>query len=229
MVYFLLYNFIRNRDKRDFVSYEERCLELFDDEKFYKKSNNTLSKLKVNNKLGFSDIFEALKIRKEMDELVIFCKKSKANNVLILENKASYSSYKRFLENNETIGKEKIDALIFGNGKAIINKGDKIKEFINDINSNIYYLGDIDPEGLGIYFLLCSKNKEIEVKLLKSFYIKMLDSNKNLKYDMKQNKNIIYLDYFINNFDSYYQEKIKYLWDNNLRIPQEVIGYEVID
>lgn len=225
----LIYNFIRNRDKRDFVSFEERCLELFDDEKFYKKGNNTLSNLKVNNQLEFLDIFEALKIRKEIDELVIFCKNNKSKNVLILENKASYSSYKRFLENNNTIGKEKIDALIFGNGKAIINKGDKIKAFINTTNSSIYYLGDIDPEGLGIYFLLCDKNKDIEIKLLKSFYIKMLDSDKNLKYDMKQNKNTIYLDYFINNFNLYYQEKIKYLWDNDLRIPQEIIGYEVID
>jgi hypothetical protein len=224
-----IYNFIKNRDNRDFVSFEERCLELFDDEKLYKNRNTVLTKLKVNKELGFADIYYALKIRKEIDELVTFKMDGEIKNILILENKASFYSYKRYLEKNKYIGEEKIDSLIFGNGKSIINKGEKIKELLNNKNINLYYLGDIDPEGLGIYFLLSSRNKELKIKLLKSFYIKMLNSDKFLKYKSKQNKNTKYLEYFIDNFSEEYKNKIKYLWENNLRIPQEIIGYEVLD
>ncbi len=224
----VIYNFIKNNKYRNFVSYEERCLELFNDEKFYKKKNNVLSNLKLNSNLDFLDIYDALKIRKEIDELVWFSATDEFENVLILENKASFYSYKRILESKQFIGQEKIDALIFGNGKAIINKGDKIKSLINNRKVNIYYLGDIDPEGLGIYFLLCNKNINLEIELMMSFYLKMLDGNKTFKYNTNQNKNIIYLEYFIKQFNNNYKTKIKYLWNNNLRIPQELISYEVI-
>ncbi|MDM8534540.1 hypothetical protein QUF55_07560, partial [Clostridiaceae bacterium HSG29] len=85
----IIYNFIKNNDNRNFVSFEERCLELFNDEKFYKKKNNVLSNLKLNNNLNYFDLYDALKIRKEIDELVWFSAITEFRNILILENKAS--------------------------------------------------------------------------------------------------------------------------------------------
>lgn len=225
----IIYDFIKSRGKRRFVNYEERCLELFNDEKLYKRSNNIFMKIKINKELEYYDLYEALKMKKDIDDLVFYKNSHLVKNILIVENKATFNSYKRYLKENDFIFEKKINCIIYGQGKSIINKGSKIKKIIKAEETIIYYLGDIDPEGLGIYYLLSQKNKDLKIKLLKEIYKKMLNSDKKLPYLEKQNKNDIYLKYFISCFeDETYINEIKNLWEKNLRIPQEVIGYEVI-
>ena len=77
-------------------------------------------------------------------------------NLLILENKDTFFSMRRhLLEGGEKILGVKIGTLIYGGGKRIIRSFQDfslcIEPYMRDAGNKIYYFGDLDYEGIGIY------------------------------------------------------------------------------
>ena len=77
-------------------------------------------------------------------------------NLLILENKDTFFSMRRrLLEGNETILGIKIDTLIYGAGKGIFRSFEDfdlcVEPYMKAAGNQIYYFGDLDYEGIGIY------------------------------------------------------------------------------
>ena len=227
-----IHRFLKSREIREWASIEERSLELFYDEKFLKDKKDTakgkygiLKRLKVT--------YEDLKIKK-YGEMFIYWNKGIENikNIIILENNSTFFAYKRIVEGNREIFGFKPDILIYGEGKKI-EKSLSFLEEISDISKvEVLYFGDIDSEGFGIYARLKERYPNINIQLQKEAY-KNLISICTRDYPLgNQEKKDIYLNYFIEEINDYLDdtilEKIMHIWDNNFRIPQELINYEYL-
>ena len=103
-----------------------------------------------------------------------------------------------------------------------------VDEIVSDVRNTIYYLGDLDFEGIIIY-----ENLEMVVREKYSImpfvegYKKMIDKALENKYELpptkeKQNKNIKGI--FLNYFDDDYKNKILEILNNGLYIPQEILN-----
>jgi hypothetical protein len=234
-----IYSFLKERDSREWASVEERSLELFYDEKFLtnKKDRDKgrygiLSRLKLD--------FEDLKMKK-YGEMFIYWNRGIKNpkNIIILENHSTFFSYKRIAEKDLSILGFTPDILIYGEGKKIENSFSFIEEIADIENIKVLYFGDIDLEGFGIYFRLKERYPNIDINLQKDAYIHLLElCNREYVnpagFCHSEAKGVIplYLDFFIQEMaESLNQrnfQKLLYLYDNNLRIPQELINYEYL-
>ena len=65
------------------------------------------------------------------------------------------------------------------------------------------------------------------IQIFKNAYKKCLELEDNLqKLHHNQNKVNHYIDEFCKVFDTLSQEKLKYIFDNNFYIPQEILTFE---
>lgn len=225
-----IYKFLKERKKREWASIEERSLELFYDEKFLKNNKNTikgkpgiLRRLKITN--------EDLKM-KRYGEMFIYWNKGveRIRNIIILENHSTFFAYKRILEKKGKIFSFDADILIYGQGKKIESSFSFLEEIAEISQVKVLYFGDLDSEGLGIYFRLKDRYPAIDIKLQHRAYLNLINiSNRNYPLG-KQEKNNLYFEKFLEEIGGYLDNnsiyKLKNIWNNNLRIPQELINYE---
>lgn len=224
-----IYKFLKEKENREWASVEERCLELFEDEKFLtdnklKKDNKVLQRLGLN-----LDNIKA----KEYGEPFIYWNKgvSEIKTIIILENHSTFFSFKKAVQKGIDIFNVKPDALIFGYGKKIIKSFSFIDEIATPKEIKVYYFGDMDPDGYFIYTALKEKYSDISIVLLLEAYIELIKLQK--RYVGKdQQKNEKCLKCILNEFkEKGYSEYIKYiteLWRENYRVPQEFITYECL-
>lgn len=210
------------------VSLNERSFEIWGREKFLQKEGGkTLLK-----KLGLS--LEDLYIYETTEPLPYYShNKNIPQNVLILENKDTFYSMRRYLinNNNKIMGTE-IGTLVYGGGKNI-NKTFKdfsycVEPYLAHTDNTILYLGDIDYEGIVIYESLKSifeKGHIIKpfVDGYKVMIDKYLDRNISLpKTKDGQNRNIS--NVFLGEFTEEYICKINEILIDNKYIPQEILN-----
>ena len=227
-----IYNFLKKRENREWASCEERCLELFYDEKFLtdrkskeKPSAGILNRLKLD--------YNQLKMKKYGEMFIYWNRGIKdVKRVIILENHSTFFSYKRICEEGKDIFGFSPDILIFGQGKKIINSFSFIQELADFKNLKVLYFGDIDPEGFGIYRGLKEKFQDVDISLELDAYVNLLKSSQRKYHCIGQRKNIKDLNFVVDEFCSSslneYAEKLIELWNNDARIPQELITYEYI-
>jgi hypothetical protein len=225
-----IYAFIQKRDKRFLASREERALEIFDDEKYFTTSENLLKKIKLNPNLAFENFDEALKMQKNTQMFVFFENKGISNNrMLILENQSTFFAVKRLSSENISFFKRDYQLIIWGQGKGIIKQLEMLSRITDPKAVVIDYFGDIDPEGYFIFLKLKEKFPDLKINLLEEAYKALLEVGKFYSYHQKQNKNSVVLEDILEFFkNEKHQELIKRLWEENLRIPQEIITYEYI-
>ncbi|MEC9488860.1 MAG: Wadjet anti-phage system protein JetD domain-containing protein [Halanaerobium sp.] len=223
-----LADFFIQKDKREWASREERSLEIFGDEKFLASPEG--KRLLARLKLSLKD----LKAEKYSRMFVYWNRgTSEIKKVLILENHSAFISCKRALEAGCNIFCFEPDTLIFGEGKHIIDSLKFLDEIAIWEEVQLKYAGDIDPEGLAIYVLLKEKYPDLMFDLHLNYYEKMLTLGEEgypLKSQQQKKRSII---------DAVTKElkgigrvemanKFEQLWKANLRIPQEVITFEVL-
>lgn len=219
-----IYNFLKNVDECDMVSCEERCLELFEDEKFLQKEDSI-----ILSHLGLT--YEQLKMKK-YGHMFTYWNKGVSNikTVIILENHSTFFSFKRIIKEGGTIFGILPDALIFGEGKKIIKSMSFLDEIADIDNVEIFYFGDIDPEGYMIYRLLKEKHVGLNISLLIKAYQEILKNHAKSFECLGQSRNEENLNYMIDEFKKYHMnleiDRLIELWEMNHRIPQEVISYE---
>ncbi len=221
-----IYKFLEDKENRLWSSCEERCLELFNNEKFLDDRESQILK-----RLNLS--YDDLKMKK-YGHMFVYWNRGTPNieKIIILENHSTFFTFKRAAMAGKDIFGFIPDALIYGEGKKIIKSFSFLEE-ITDINKvKALYFGDIDPEGFMIYRLLREKFRDVNISLLLEAYSALLDLNKfrhsfEGQSENKENINYILDELYRNNMDME-RNKIKELFQEKLRIPQEYITYEYL-
>jgi hypothetical protein len=210
------------------VSMNERSFQIWGREKFIQKEEGKV----VLKNLGLDQ--EYLNYYDTSEPLAYYSKdKGSPHTVLILENKDTYFSMRRYLINggSEILG-QNISTLIYGGGKNI-NKAFKdfeisVEEYVSNNENKFLYFGDLDYEGIVIYESLYNlvKDKYNLAPFCKG-YEEMI--NKYMKKEVRlpktkegQNRNI--KEIFLGEFDAKFQDKIRKILEKNLYIPQEILN-----
>lgn len=157
-------------------------------------------------------------------------------NILIIENKDTWYTLKNIMSQNfNCLTGIKFDSLIYGEGKKIARKMDSLtefdKSFFHGVKTTYYYFGDLDYEGIGIFYELFNVNPMLDIKLMKALYITMLDASREIIEQLpvtkeKQVKKTGQLEWFVSFFDPEHQVIIKNILESDRYIPQEILNNE---
>lgn len=225
----LLNEYLKNeKEKLNYPeSVNERSFEIWSREKFLTKEQG----LRILKRCGLSPEF--FYMYETTEPLAYYSNTRKTpQNLLILENKDPFYSMRRHLMEGETrvFGVE-IGTLIYGAGKGIIRSFRdfefSVEPYMKEKGNKIYYFGDMDYEGIGMYEGLAEAFGErweiipfipaYEAMLLKAESVKELSETKE-----KQNRNI--KDRFFSYFSEEQQEKMKEILGKGRYIPQEILN-----
>jgi hypothetical protein len=224
------HQFLSQADKREWASREERSYELFGDEKF-------LSSPEGRNFLFRTGLSLDKLLAKTYGEPFVFRVKpgvafQNIKQVIIVENLSLFHVCNRILSERNSILSFDIDAVIYGEGKKIESSFRFFEDMFPASNPAIFYAGDIDPEGWAVYTRLKERYPAYQLSLFLPFYRFMLERGKEREFDEEQRKDEavkkqIARELIASQYGQYVK-KIEQLWEENKRIPQEVITYETI-
>ena len=223
--------FLYNRNKlKDYISMNERSFQIWNREKFLQKEEgkNILKNLNIDLKtLNYYDTSEPLAYYSSSKKV--------PQNVLFIENKDTYYTFRKHLiKNQRNIFNKEINTVIYGAGKNIIKAIDdfhiSVEEHVCDKRNTIYYFGDLDYEGILIYEKFYEKMSQFyKVKPFIEAYYTMIEKYANNHVTLPetkegQNKNIN--DYFLKCFQDKNKEIITKILESGRYIPQEIINIE---
>ncbi len=222
-----LYDFLKEASERVIVSLAERSLELFGHEKFLTDEKEfpegkgflsrigvTLEQLKVQN-LGEPFVFW-LKQGKEMKDI---------KRILIVENLSFFYTCVKKLESEQLDYEPEL--IIYGAGKQIESSFSFLFLLFPEKPYLFYYAGDLDAEGYSILGRLTNRYSDCSIQPALKIYRKMLEyvhqANEQPK---KQVKDRNHRDAFLAWFTEEEQKTLLTLWEEEKRIPQEVLTIE---
>lgn len=199
----------------DYATSPERSLQIIGDEKWIdeKEGRRILERIKL---------WDKLKIITNPDPLMFainparFHKKSHIN--LIVENKTPFYNLINHIKDS------KFTSLIYGAGWRIIANISSLSSQLGleeDLHK-IYYFGDMDPEGISIWYSLYEKHN---IKLALPFYRALLIKQP-FKGKENQEKNIKAIEEFKKYFTDDEILKIDALLNNGEYLPQEALRKE---
>jgi Uncharacterized protein conserved in bacteria C-term(DUF2220). len=157
-------------------------------------------------------------------------------NILIIENKDTWFSLRKvMLETglNRFLGID-IHALLYGEGRKITGKNGRIDEYDKQWyhgNKNMYYyFGDMDYEGIQIYFDLKSYNTAADIRLFKEAYLMMVRfaDGCTLPISADRRNRAGSFSGFLEYFPEEEAGKIGKILESGRYIPQEIINYQII-
>ena len=225
----LLNDYMREQQSR--LSYSEslneRSFEIWGREKFLSKEQGK----KILKRCGLSQ--EDLNVYSTTEPLAYYSHTREVpQNLLILENKDTFYSMRRsMLEGNEEIFGVKMGTLIYGAGKGILRSFRDfdlcVEPYMKNPENHIYYFGDLDYEGIGIYEKLAGMFEKrwkiepfcpaYEAMLRKACETERLPDTKE-----QQNRNIGTL--FFSYFTETQLEEMKQILESDAYIPQEILN-----
>lgn len=208
-------------------SMNERSFEIWGREKFLLKEQGK----KVLKHCGIP--LEALNLYETTEPLACYSHtRAVPQNLLILENKDTFYSMRRhLLDGAETILGVPTGTLIYGAGKGILRSFQDfdlcVEPYMTDERNRIWYFGDLDYEGIGIWERLaelCRPSREIrpfcpayEAMLKKAEQFQTLPATKE-----QQNRNI--KDAFFEYFSEEISRKMRRILEDGAWIPQEILN-----
>jgi hypothetical protein len=222
-----LYTFLQSSQERELVSVEERSLELFGHEKFLLDSVSFPEGKGFLTRIGIKE--EQLKMVNYGEPFVFWLKEGKEMNdiqrVLIVENLSFFHTSIKLLERNQLDYEP--DMIIYGEGTKIERSFSFFFRMFPPKPYLFYYAGDMDAAGYGILVRLTEKYPDCCIQPALKIYRKMLDCQEQ-KNEQKQGQtqNNHYLESFIQWFTEEEQALLRQLWQENKRIPQEVLTIE---
>lgn len=191
---------------------QERSFEIFHNEKYITQEGgkHLLEKVKVWNQLEIWPIADPISFAIHPELL-----SRDKHNLLIVENKATFYSLLPILK--ESI----FTALIYGQGNAINGTITVLKDQLPIDYSKVsyYYFGDLDAQGITIWYFL---NQKIDAKPAIPFYKACLNRSAAVGKEY-QRINKTALDAFLNYFNEYDQLKILETIQEGLYYPQEIL------
>ena len=222
-----LYTFLKSDQEREVVSVEERSLELFGHEKFLRDSDIFPDGKGFLTRIGVSE--EQLKIVNLGEPFVFWMKQGKEmkeiQRVLIVENLSFFHTSIKLLEADQLDYEPEL--IIYGEGTKIERSFSFFFRMFPEKSYLFYYAGDLDAAGYGIFARLKEKYPECCIQPALKIYRKMLECREQ-RNDQKQGQtqNIKYRDSFFQWFTEEEQALLLELWQENKRIPQEVLTIE---
>ncbi|WP_265444491.1 Wadjet anti-phage system protein JetD domain-containing protein [Acetivibrio straminisolvens] len=199
----------------------ERSFEIFNNEKFLESHGKVLLK-----RLGLS--LEDLNCYKTLEAFFYILLEPKDRfNILIIENKDTFYSVVKFMERKpkRQIYGINVDMLIYGEGKKIINSYSFIEEVAMDKEiERVYYFGDLDYEGIGIYNSLSLKyGKDLIVPHVRLYQELLKAAKKPPK--LRTNQSEVPLEPFLEHFDEESRREIAAILYDGKYIPQEAVKF----
>lgn len=222
-----VYHFLNNSSNREVISREERSLELFGDEKFLSEKEGKAFLLRIG--LTLDDI----KAEVHGEPFVFWLQPGKelvdVNTILIVENKSFFHTCVKLMRRNKLVLNPQV--IIYGEGKHIENSFSFFFDMFPKDDYQFYYVGDIDPEGWGIYYRLSQNFPQVNIKLAVPFYKKMIEiSKRDISVNHYENNYhlIFILAELISRGEKELELVINKLWNQKKRIPQEVLTIETL-
>ena len=222
-----LYSFLQTDQKRESVSVEERSLELFGHEKFLLDGDQFPEGKGFLVRIGVSE--EQLNMVSYGEPFVFWMKQGKEmkdiQRVLIVENLSFFHTAIKLLEAN--ILDYEPELIIYGEGTKIERSFSFFFQMFPPKSYLFYYAGDLDASGYGILVRLIEKYPESCIQPALKIYRKMLECvDQRNDQKMGQTQNLKYRDSFFQWFTETEQTLLMELWEENKRIPQEVLTIE---
>ncbi|QGQ45446.1 Wadjet anti-phage system protein JetD domain-containing protein [Metabacillus sediminilitoris] len=222
-----IYTFLQSSQERDIVSLEERSLELFGHEKFLIDSDLFPDGKGFLARIGITE--DQLKVVNYGEPFVFWMKQGKEmkdiKRVLIVENLSFFHTSIKLLEDNQLDYEPEL--IIYGEGTKIERSFSFFFRMFPLKSYLFYYAGDLDAAGYGIFIRLIEKYPDCSIQPALKIYRKMLDCLEQ-RNDQKigQTQNSKYRDLFFQWFTEEEQALLLQLWQENKRIPQEVLTIE---
>ncbi len=222
-----VYQFLQSSQEREIVSVEERCLELFGHEKFLLDSTEFPEGSGFLTRIGVSE--EQLKMVHYGEPFVFWMKQgreiSEIQRVLIVENLSFFHTAIKLLE--QDLLDYEPELIIYGEGTKIERSFSFFFRMFPEKNYLFYYAGDLDAAGYGIMVRLIEKYQNCSIQPALKIYRKMLQCAEQKNVQKRgQTQNTSYRDSFLQWFTDDEQELLMQLWEENKRIPQEVLTIE---
>ena len=209
------------------VSQNERSFEIWQKEKFLTKEQG--KKILKHCKIDLKQ----LNVYETTEPLSYYSHTRRTpQNLLIIENKDTfYSMRKHLLDGNDTILGVEIGTLIYGAGKGIFRSFSDfdlcVEPYMKAEGNQIYYFGDLDYEGIGIYegvaklfqvrWRIQPFIEGYEAMLKKAESVSQLPNTK-----QQQNKNI--QEFFFLHFSIEKVKRMKQILESGTYIPQEILN-----
>lgn len=208
-------------------SVNERSFEIWGREKFLSREQGR----KVLKRCGIEETY--LNMYETTEPLACYThKRTVPQNLLILENKDTFYSMRRHLmTGNDRIFGVQIGTLIYGAGKRILRSFQDfdicVEPYMKAEGNEIYYFGDLDYEGIGIYESLAGMVKgRWEIHPFLPAYEEMLKKAEQVSRlpNTKEHQNRT--DCIL--FFSYFSEKqvcaMKKILEPGQYVPQEILN-----
>lgn len=219
------------KNKKEFLqtmeSMNERSFEIWGREKFLKEEQGR----RVMRRMGI--LPESLNLYETTEPLCYYSHTKKIpQNILIIENKDTFYSMRRLLLNGgcSIFGME-TGTLIYGAGKGILRSFRDfslcVEPYMNDSSNRIYYFGDLDYEGIGIYENLYHLFEEMcRIMPMKQAYLAMLNKVTDIGRlpDTKEGQIRGTCQTFLEYFDPQDRGKMQELLTCGKYIPQEILS-----
>lgn len=222
-----IYQFLQTSQDREIVSVEERSLELFGHEKFLVDSESFPEGKGFLTRIGISE--EQLKMVHYGEPFVFWMKQGKEmkdiQRVLIVENLSFFHTSIKLLEADQLDYEPEL--IIYGEGTKIERSFSFFFRMFPSKNYLFYYAGDLDAAGYGILIRLIEKYPDCTIQPALKIYRKMLEcTDQQNKQKSGQTQNTHYRNAFLQWFTEEEQEQLLTLWQENKRVPQEVLTIE---
>lgn len=216
------------------ISTNERSFEIWHKEKFLTKGSGKkiLKRLKIQvNDLNMYETSEPLSYYSN--------NKKTPQNILIIENKDTFYTFRKALIEGYTIFGYDIGTLIYGAGKGVHKVFSDIninaEDYMLDERNNFYYFGDLDYEGLKIYEVLYSNMKysekiSFDIKVFCEAYEKMIDIARDMidLPDTAEGQKESEYEQFYSFFSETTVDDVKKILRSRKYIPQEIITMKEI-
>lgn len=219
------------KDRRELLGHQEsvneRSFEIWNREKFLTREQGK----KILKRCGIDSDF--LNTYGTTEPLSYYSHtRTVPQNLLILENKDTFYSMRRhLLEGQKEIFGVPVGTLIYGAGKGIWKSFQDfelcVEPYMKAEGNKIYYFGDLDYEGIGIYESLkelCEGTREIkpfvpayEAMLKKAGQVQRLPDTKE-----QQNRNI--KEAFFSYFTLEQKEEMRRILESGRYVPQEILN-----
>ncbi|WP_150273859.1 Wadjet anti-phage system protein JetD domain-containing protein [Paenibacillus tepidiphilus] len=223
-----VYEFLRTAEQREWVTQEERSLELFGREKWLAGSEGRA----FLSRLGLT--LDSIKAEHTSEPFIFYrVPETPVYSILIVENLSIYHSARRLLGQGLPICGYRPEMLIYGEGWKIVRSLAHLEELCLGAGIDILYAGDMDKTGYDIYGKLKLSYSGLNLLLALSLYEEMMkypehaypyDDHKQQDCSPKHLE-IVYGEFSVNADLTAY---VKRLLEEGRRIPQEVLNYEVM-
>lgn len=225
----MLDDYLKNNSDRvqNAESMNERSFEIWNREKFLDREQGK----RILKRCGIE--LESLNIYRTSEPMPYYAHiRNTPQNLLILENKDPFFSMRsHLLCGHATIFGTEVGTLIYGAGKGILRSFQDFdfcaEPYMRDPRNQIFYFGDLDYEGIGIYENLAERFQDrwtirpfvpaYKAMLQKTDHIHKLPETKE-----HQNRNIG--STFFAYFDKETIRKIQSVLDADQYIPQEILN-----